>query len=158
MPSEIENFYGHRVRVRACGLCMVDHKLLLVNHRNLRSGDFWAPPGGGIELGEPSMSALEREFFEETNIKIKTDQLLFVTEYINPPIHAVELFFRVEYIGGELRTGSDPEMKQEAQIIVDSRLVSWSEIAKMDKNELHGIFKFVPEPAKILDLRGYFKL
>src|SRR6478735_2451882 len=91
--SEITQKYGNRVRLRACGLCWRGNALLMVNHKFLTSGDFWAPPGGGVEFGQPSQEALAREFKEETNVTIAAGSLLFTCEFIKPPLHAVELFF-----------------------------------------------------------------
>lgn len=158
MPKTLHKIYGNRVRARACGICIVENKLLMVNHKNLAAGDFWAPPGGGIEVAETAHQTLEREFLEETHLKIKPHDLLFVTEYYNVPLHAIELFFKVDFVEGTLKKGVDPEMKSTQQIIIDVKFFSWAEISEMDKNQLHGIFKYVNEPSKIIDLRGYFKL
>ncbi|HPI78937.1 MAG: NUDIX domain-containing protein [Cyclobacteriaceae bacterium] len=158
MPKSLHEIYGNRVRVRACGVCVVENKILMVNHSGLTDGDFWAPPGGGLGMHETAHQAVEREFLEETNLKVKPGDLLFVTEYYKAPLHAIELFFNVALVEGTLKKGLDPEMKPAAQAIVDVRFLSWGEIAGMDGRHLHGAFKFVSEPAKILDLRGYIKL
>ncbi len=158
MPESLSNIYGNRVRIRVCGICIVENKLLLVNHKNLTSGDFWAPPGGGIEMKETAHQTLQREFLEETNLAIAIGDLLFVTEYYNEPLHAIELFFSVNWVGGTLKTGVDPEMKTADQIITDARFLSWDEISEIEASQLHGVFKYATEPAKIIDLRGYFKL
>lgn len=158
MPESLNKIYGNRVRTRACGICIKEEKLLMVNHKNLTSGDFWAPPGGGIEMNETAHDTLEREFREETNLTITVGELLFVTEYYNQPLHAVELFFRVNWVKGALETGTDPEMKSDDQIISDAQFLSWVEISKIDQKNLHGVFKYATEPSKIIDLRGYFKL
>jgi 8-oxo-dGTP diphosphatase len=130
----------------------------MVNHDGLTDGNFWAPPGGGIEYGESVLQALEREFKEETNLSISAKELLFVAEFIDPPLHAVEIFFRVEILGGTLKKGMDPEMESDSQIITDTRFFPWKEIKELDPSQVHGIFKNVSDPAEILDLRGYFKL
>ncbi|MBX2942160.1 MAG: NUDIX domain-containing protein [Cyclobacteriaceae bacterium] len=158
MTKSLHKIYGNRVRIRACGVCIVENRILMVNHKNLTASDFWAPPGGGIEMNETAHQTLEREFKEETNLKIKGQDLLFVTEYYNEPLHAIELFFSVDFVDGTLKKGIDPEMKPSDQIITDVRFFSWDEISEIDKNQLHGIFKYATEPAKILDLRGYIKL
>lgn len=158
MTADVAETYGNRVRVRACGLCVVDEQLLMVNHHGLSSGNFWAPPGGGIEVGESALATLEREFLEETNIRVQAGNLLFVAEFIKSPLHAIELFFKVDFLGGVVKKGVDPEMKDRQQIIAESRFLSWREIGQMDKKELHGIFKYASEPHQIIDLRGYFKL
>lgn len=158
MSESVKNIFGNRLRVRACGICVADNKLLMVNHKDLTTSNFWAPPGGGIEFDETAHQALEREFLEETHLTIKSGELLFVTEYYKAPLHAIELFFRVESTGGTLKKGKDPEMKKADQIITHAQFLSWEEIQQMEMSQLHGIFKYVEEPAKILDLRGYFKL
>ncbi|HEY5691265.1 MAG TPA: NUDIX hydrolase [Cyclobacteriaceae bacterium] len=158
MPKSIHNIYGHKVRTRICGICVVNDELLLVNHKGLGDGNLWAPPGGGIEYGESVLQALEREFKEETNLTISAKELLFTVEFIEPPLHAIELFFTVEVKGGALKKGMDPEMESESQIITDARFFPWKEIKELDSGQVHGIFKNVSDPAEILDLRGYFKL
>ena len=158
MPKSIHNIYGHKVRTRICGICVVNDELLLVNHKGLGDGNLWAPPGGGIEYGESVLQALEREFKEETNLTISAKELLFTVEFIEPPLHAIELFFTVEVKGGALKKGIDPEMESESQIITDARFFPWKEIKELDSGQVHGIFKNVSDPAEILDLRGYFKL
>jgi ADP-ribose pyrophosphatase YjhB (NUDIX family) len=42
--------------------------------------DFWALPGGRVELLEPSMEALRREMHEELNIEIQVKRLVWVVE------------------------------------------------------------------------------
>ena len=42
----VENF-GNKLRVRVCGICIENNKILMVNHHSLNKGDdFWGPPGG----------------------------------------------------------------------------------------------------------------
>ncbi len=156
--KSIDNLYGNKIRVRACGVCVVDNTLLMANHRGLTDGDFWAPPGGGIEWNETAHQALRREFREETNLTIEVGDLLFTAEYYQPPLHAIELFFGVERQLGSLKTGSDPEMNSGEQIISEVRFLSWDEILGLNPKHLHGIFKYTPNPRGIIDLRGYFKL
>lgn len=155
MTNPVHEFYGNRLRVRACGLCVVEAEVLLVNHE-LENGNFWAPPGGGIEAGETVEQCLVREFQEETGLEVEPKEFLFATEFISSPLHAIEFFFRVEKRGGFLKNGNDPEMDH--QIIRDVSFVSWSVLKSWNPNSLHGIFQKVAEPSKIMDLRGYFKL
>jgi 8-oxo-dGTP diphosphatase len=96
MDQEITALYGKKVRVRVCGLCWEDNKLLLVNHRSLKPVNFWAPPGGGLEFGEKVENALKREFGEETGLEIAVTRFAFGCEYIQDPLHAIELFFHVK--------------------------------------------------------------
>src|SRR5688572_10993783 len=126
MESEITRIYGNRLRVRVCGICWDDDRLLLVNHK-MAGGDFWAPPGGGLEFGQHLSDALRREFKEETNLEIELGSFLFGCEFNKAPLHAIELFFEVNAIGGALKTGSDPEL----QLIKEVRFFTPSEIRSL---------------------------
>ena len=158
MINPVHEIYGNRIRLRACGICVHDHQLLLVNHKHITETDFWSPPGGGIEFGESASACLVREFKEETGLEIRVNHFLFTCEYINPPLHAIEFFFSVSLLGGSIQKGSDPEMDLEKQIIQEVKFLTWDEIKKMHPKMLHGAFGLIDEPAKINDLRGYFKI
>lgn len=153
MESEIAKIYGNRLRVRVCGICWANDKLVLVNHR-MANGDFWAPPGGGVEFGEPVADALVREFKEETNLVVEVGAFLFGCEFIQSPLHAVELFFEVKPIGGQLRTGADPEL----QLIKQARFFSPSEIQSLPRESVHGIFQKIANAREISALKGFYTL
>lgn len=78
----------------------------------------WEFPGGKVELNEDELTAIEREIFEEFEIKIKAKEFLInnVCEY---PTRTIDLrLYSCEYISGEFK------------------LIDHSEIAWVDKNEL----------------------
>jgi 8-oxo-dGTP diphosphatase len=158
MENPVQETYGNRLRVRACGLLIENNRLLMVNHRGLAETDFWAPPGGGINFGESTTDCLSRELREETGLETRAGEFLFACEFIREPLHAIELFFTVTRIGGTLKAGQDPEMKSGDQIIQNVQFLPWEAIQKMNLESLHGIFRFVSQPAQITDLRGYFRL
>src|SRR5688572_6027749 len=142
VDSQIAEKYGNRARLRVCGLCWANEKLLMINHKFLTSGDFWAPPGGGIEFGQPAQEALVREFKEETTLKVTAGALLFTCEFIRPPLHAIELFFEVLHEQGEPRIGRDPESTADNQIIKEVTYLDYQTILDIPANERHGIFRF----------------
>ncbi len=157
MENEVQKFYGNRLRVRACGICLKNDAILMVNHVGISDHDFWSPPGGGIEFGERAIDCLGREFNEEVGLSIETGKFLFVCEFIQDPLHAIELFFEVFSLSDQLKLGSDPEQGSPS-IISAVKFMSWSEIEKLPANQLHGIFKHLDHPSKIQTLSGYFKV
>ncbi|MBI1766742.1 MAG: NUDIX hydrolase [Bacteroidetes bacterium] len=157
MEKEVQTFYGNKIRVRVCGLCEVDNKILLVNHIGITKADFWAPPGGGLNFGETTQECLSRELLEETGLQIEVEGFLFACELIRPPLHAVELFFKVKSTTFQLKTGTDLEAGSPS-IIKETRFMDWNEIQSISLDQLHGIFRYVSHPSKVAELRGYFKL
>lgn len=157
MTNPVHEKFGNQLRLRVCGICINRYGILLVNHRGLGKENFWSPPGGGIHFGETTVECLEREFAEETGLRVSVSDFLFACEFIDKPLHAIELFFLVTPVGGKLKKGSDPELGTQ-QIIEDVKYFSWNEIRLLKKGELHGIFSYLPDRSKIDRLRGYFKL
>lgn len=154
MDLTINKVYGDRLRVRICGLCWEGGRLLMVNHKGLADGDFWAPPGGGLQFGESVEDRLLKEFQEETGLRISVEKFLFGCEFIKEPLHAIELFFQVMVSGGKLKKGNDPEFN----IIGDVRFMSPSELNVIPGPNLHGIFRLVRSPEDLKTLNGFFRI
>jgi 8-oxo-dGTP diphosphatase len=96
-----QRLYGNRIRVRACGICIENDRVLMIGHRAiLGENTFWSPPGGGVEVGEMAEDALKREFLEETGLEISVGKLLLMNEFVKLPLHGIELFFVVKRVGG----------------------------------------------------------
>ena len=158
MASQIDKIYGNRVRVRVCGLCWQADALLLINHGGLTEGNFWAPPGGGVEFGQTAQQTLIREFREETGLIVAAGRFLVACEFIKKPFHAVELFFEVHIEGGRLKTGYDPEMKTEDQIIREAAFVEYAHILQTSETERHGLFNLFHTPESLKNASGYLKI
>jgi 8-oxo-dGTP diphosphatase len=157
LNKEIISAFGNRLRVRVCGICIKDREILLVKHKSIGpKGIFWAPPGGGIDFGESAEASLVREFKEETGLDVEVIRFLFVHEFLEVPLHSMELFFEIRILGGNLITGRDPEMSLAQQMISEVRFMSFSEIENMDKDLIHNMFKLVKHPGKLKELKGYY--
>jgi len=125
--------YKNKVRIRVCGLLIEDDSLLLVELLSPITNKYiWTPPGGGVEFGESLERTVEREFQEETGIVVHPKELMHINELITKDFHAVEFFYKVERVSGELKLGSDPERKSIDQIIKNATFLSKNEIQKLD--------------------------
>ncbi len=149
--KEQELFYENKIRTRTCGLLINEDKILLVKHL-LRGKPFYSPPGGGVEFGETMNSALTREIKEETGLKVATSKFLFVTEYIQPPLHAIEAFYHIEKWSGTMIKGIDPE---DDSVIKSVNWFSMTGIKKLKKEEVHHIFQYCNNLRDILQLSGH---
>lgn len=89
------------------------------------------PPGGGLEFGESVNDCLIREFREETALKINVGDLAFIDELVEPPFHALELYFTVRRLGGVPRLGSDPEHQPKSQLIDRLSWISVSDLPEI---------------------------
>lgn len=156
LNADIGNLYGGSVRVRVCGICVQEGRILLVNHALYEPGGaFWSPPGGGVQFGEPAEQALVREFMEETGLEVEVGELLFVHEHIAAPLHAVELFFRIKSFEGNAVQGTDPELSADGQIIREVRFFDWEEIQQYEPAQRHRILNMAASLAGIFELNKY---
>lgn len=156
--SSLENLYGNRLRLRVCGICIEDNRLLLAAHKGLGSqGELWIPPGGEVELGQSVPDNLEREFMEETGLQVSTGSFLFIHEHLQDPFHAVEIFFKVSVKGGKLQTGHDPELGPGNQIIKDVQYFSYPEIKSLGSERVHAMLRQYNSLDDLINARGYFK-
>jgi 8-oxo-dGTP diphosphatase len=156
--QEVLKLYGNRLRLRVCGLYCDGDRLLMIRHRGIGPTDtFWCPPGGGAQFGETAPNALIREFAEETGLAVEIGDMLFVNEFMQPPLHAMELFFVVHVTGGTLRQGVDPEMGANEQIIEEVRFMSFDEIKSYPPEEVHALFQYCESLEDVFQLRGYLQ-
>ena len=154
----VHDTFGHRLRVRVCGLCFSGEDLLLVRHRGIgEKGYLYAPPGGGMDYGEGAEEALVREMEEETGLRVAVRNFLFVYEYRELPLHALELFFAVDLLDGKLKVGQDPEMAAEDQLIEGVAFMSPEAIARERGSQMHDMINRCQVPKQLLSWRGYFE-
>ena len=158
MKQEILSKYGNQVRIRVCGLCWQNEELLMVNHHMYKNKNFWAPPGGGVDLWERMENALKKEFLQETGLVITVNHFRFAVEFIKHPLHAIEIFFDVNIKEGSLIRGTDPEMSAENQIIVKTEFLSMERINAIPETEKHGIFTFCKDSSDLRTMSGIYRI
>lgn len=155
---ELSQLYGNKLRFRVCGICLEGENILMVRHQGIgKEGYLWVPPGGGMEFGASAEENLVREFKEETGLEVAVEKFLFLHEFMAVPLHAVEMFFLVKVVGGNLTKGYDPEMSAGGQIIQALKFLSPEEIAQEHVEAVHQVFRHCDFGRDILNMHGYFR-
>ena len=68
----------------------------------------WCIPCGYVEYDEDVYDAVKREVQEETGLKVEVNGVYTVrSNWHNPEIHTVGIWFFTQVVGGELRPGDD---------------------------------------------------
>ena len=97
MPREMITFVRENVRftLRVAAIALHEGHVLL--HR-AEVDDFWAMPGGRVELLEPAAESLQREMCEELDARAEVVRLLWVVENFfdyHMSCHELGLYFLV---------------------------------------------------------------
>jgi len=70
-----------KIRDRVCAAILNDKNEILMVYTEDGDHHFWTLPGGGIEEGETHEEATMREVFEEVNLNVQVNELLFIESY-----------------------------------------------------------------------------
>ncbi|MEM1659247.1 MAG: NUDIX hydrolase [Candidatus Jordarchaeales archaeon] len=83
--------------------------IILVKRSNPPFKDYYALPGGFVEVGEKLEEALKREVMEETGLEIEVERMIGVYDDPNrdPRGHVVTVAYLCREVGGELRAATD---------------------------------------------------
>ncbi len=95
-------------------------EILLVQHKKANRL-YWVLPGGRIEYGEDFATCGVRELKEETNLDIKFEKVVFLSEAIAPDRsrHIINIYATGKVIGGELLLGNEPMLADVAFIPIE---------------------------------------
>ncbi|UJP63586.1 NUDIX domain-containing protein [Mongoliitalea daihaiensis] len=156
LETEIVEKFGNRLRTRVNGVLIKDETILLIKHRMAEGRYFWNVPGGGMKFGSNARDNLKREFLEETGLIVDVGNFLCIYEYLDEPLHAVELYFEVHAIGGELKLGKDPELENDKQLITEIAYLNLEKLHFIKKTEKHRLFWEINELNEVLKWKGYF--
>ena len=83
-------------RIRVSAIILVDNKILLVKHVHPKTGfEWWCPPGGGLESIDKNIhECAMRETWEEIGYNIRTNEILYIREFVDLEnnAHNLEIF------------------------------------------------------------------
>jgi len=105
--------YPKTPRVSAHTIVRKDDRVLLIKRGGEPFKGTWAPPGGGVELGETVYDAGKREVLEETGIECEIEGVQVIDDQIyldaegNVEVHTVIIRLLARYVGGEPEAKSD---------------------------------------------------
>jgi 8-oxo-dGTP pyrophosphatase MutT (NUDIX family) len=126
-----------RKAVRA--IIVKDNNILLM-HRHKFGHEYYALPGGGIDIGETPEQALYREIMEEASIEIANLQL--VIDEDAGPIYGQQLIYACDYVSGYPKLAATSEEAQITALGQNLYLPEWFPIAQLsDINLLPGQLK-----------------
>jgi 8-oxo-dGTP diphosphatase len=158
--SSLQSIFTNKVRARVCGILIEKNEILLANHVGIgEEGQLWSPPGGGVEFGESLEITLKREFLEETGLIVQPLKLLFINEYIEGLLHALEFYFQVQILDGDMKTGTDPELATDQQMLKEVKWLNMEQIKKIPKRRLHSTLRDIESLEQLTDSHGisYFE-
>jgi 8-oxo-dGTP diphosphatase len=92
------------VRVRAGVILVQDDQVALIER--VRDGHrYFVFPGGGVEPGETTRAAAQREAWEELGLRVRALELQAIVHFGQ----SLQLYFRGEVLGGVWGSGDGPE-------------------------------------------------
>lgn len=118
-------------RVAVGALVIKAGAVLLVKRGKAPSDGKWAIPGGSVELGETLQQAAEREIFEETGIRIRAAEPVYLFDFIERNrhdsirFHYVIIDLAAEYLGGKIKPGDDADQ---------AAWIPFAELKELDMN------------------------
>jgi ADP-ribose pyrophosphatase YjhB (NUDIX family) len=117
---ELEEFTHEDRQRQRCPACQWVHyrnpapgvAVVLIENGQLllgrRRGGGWCIPCGYVEWGESIEEAATREFLEETGLAVELEEVVAVkSNFHNPKILTIGIWYRGRRIGGTLRPGGD---------------------------------------------------
>lgn len=122
-------------RIRAAGILIEDDAILLVRVKDF-TGEYWIPPGGGMEPEDRSSKAcLIREFREEAGLEVEVGELICVREFLETHTkrYHAEFFYYIESYQGIPHTENLPGLNDEEYI----QAVEWVPISDLAARRLY---------------------
>lgn len=116
-------------RISAGGIVVYKEKVLLVHHCMENRYDFWVLPGGGVEGDEGIFIAVEREIWEETNLRVKAQRIAYVEELIDEGRYICKFWICCDLENGHLSINNKAA---DEGFLIDARYFAKEELQGMN--------------------------
>lgn len=141
-----QNNNAPKHRIRAAGIIVKDLQILLIKVKDF-SGEYWIPPGGGLEaVDRHTKDCVKRECLEEAGIEVQVGDLLCVREFLETTANRynAEFFYHIEAFSGEPHINNLVGLNDEEFI----QTVEWVSISKLGDirtfpTDLHSVVALV---------------
>ena len=117
-----------RYGISAAAIVIQDQRVLLVNHRQAESYDFWVPPGGKLEGSESIFECARREAFEETGLEVELERNVYIQEFVEGDYHFCKFFILCGSFAGDVTLAY---LVPEEDFLINARFVAQDEVATM---------------------------
>ena len=113
LPLDDPRRYPKSPRVSAHVIVRKDNQVLLIKRGGEPFKGMWAPPGGGVELGETVYEAGKREVHEESSVEIEIEGIQEIEDFIRRDaqgkveIHVILIRLLARYVSGTAKAGDD---------------------------------------------------
>ncbi|MDN3609520.1 NUDIX domain-containing protein [Vibrio ostreicida] len=122
-------------RIRAAGILLKGDQILLLNVRDF-SGQYWIPPGGGMEDSDQSSKhCVVREFKEEAGLDVEVGELICVREFLETQSNRYhsEFFYLVSRYQGEPHIDNLTGLNDENYI----QSVAWVPVSELTEKRIY---------------------
>ena len=113
LPPGDPRRYPKSPRVSAHVIVRKDNQVLLIKRGGEPFKGMWAPPGGGVELGETVYDAGKREVLEESGIECEIEGIQEIDDQIyrdaqgKVEVHTIIMRLLARYISGTVKASDD---------------------------------------------------
>lgn len=140
------------IKVRVSAIIFNEKRLVVTKHSVEGYGDYYLLPGGGLELGESPLEALQRECKEEIGIEIEIERMLYYKSGYNENDTYLELIFLCKPKTKNFRISENEKSVKSIEYMNDE-----SDLRKINffpKQIISKVFKPLPNSVEFL---GKFK-
>lgn len=147
-------------RIRAAGIIVQDEHVLLIKVKDF-SGEYWIPPGGGLEACDlHTKDCVKRECLEEVGLNVQVGELLCVREFLETTKNRynAEFFYHIEQFEGQPHIDNLIGLNDEEFI----QSVAWVSVKELNcirtfPTDLTKVVKLVSEQTKSIHLGSYIQ-